>query len=171
MICLQMFGNRKEEGKFEALYQRHCQLMYHVAFCILHNHEDAEDAVQQAFMTIAKNFSKIYDINCPKTRSFIVTIVERKAIDIYREKKKRQEHSFEGFWVEPAVEQSSDDTLSEFMAQLPMDYRHVLQLRYYHEYPMRKVASLMNIKLSYAYKLEQRAKAKLEAMCKEVHLL
>ena len=86
MIYLQMLETTEQKVRFEDLYYTYKNLMFYVANQILRNEHDAEDAVQQAFFAIAKNFEKISEIKCPQTRSFIVTIVERKAIDIYRAK-------------------------------------------------------------------------------------
>jgi len=37
--------------------------------------------VHQAFLSILENLDKISNVECPKTQSYIVIIVERKAID------------------------------------------------------------------------------------------
>jgi RNA polymerase sigma-70 factor (ECF subfamily) len=55
--------------------------MFYVAMKILHNEHNAEDAVHQAFLSILENLDKISNVECPKTQSYIVIIVERKAID------------------------------------------------------------------------------------------
>ena len=60
--------------------------MYAVAYSILCNPQDAEDAVHHAFVKIIENISKISDLECPKTASYIVTIVEHTAINLYRKK-------------------------------------------------------------------------------------
>lgn len=84
MIYLQMIETPEEKSKFEQLYLEYRGLMFHVAYDILHNEHDAEDAVHQAFVKIAENIKKIDEPVCPKTHSYVVTIVENKAIDIYR---------------------------------------------------------------------------------------
>ncbi len=63
-----------DEGKsqFEELYLKYRQDIYSVAYSILHNVEDAEDAVQQAFFKIADNFEKIRNIPCQEIKAYIV---------------------------------------------------------------------------------------------------
>ena len=77
LVYLQMIETPLEKSKFEQLYHQYRALMFHVANGILHNDRDAEDAVHNAFVSIAENISKIEDPNCPKTKGYIVTIVER----------------------------------------------------------------------------------------------
>lgn len=79
-----MVEGPEEQSKFRALAARYERLMFHVARQILPNEQDAEDAVQEAFLAIAKNFSKISAVDSPKTKAFVVIVTESKAIDIAR---------------------------------------------------------------------------------------
>ena len=49
----------EEKSLVEALYIKYEQDMYNVAFSILHNNYDAEDAVQEAFLRVIENLDKI----------------------------------------------------------------------------------------------------------------
>ena len=84
LIYLQMLETPEEKSLFEQIYLEYCGLMFHVAYEILHNEQDAEDAVHQAFVKIAENIKKIDAPVCPKTHSYVVTIVEHQAIDILK---------------------------------------------------------------------------------------
>ena len=84
IVYLQLIDTAEDRSKFEQLYEQYKQLMFYTAFQILKRPQDAEDAVHHAFLSIAENISKISDPDCPKTRAYIVTIVERKAIDMLR---------------------------------------------------------------------------------------
>ena len=74
LIYLQMLGSPEEKSILEQIYLEYRGLMYHVAYEILHNEQDAEDAVHHAFVKIAENIKKITDPVCPKTHSYVVTI-------------------------------------------------------------------------------------------------
>lgn len=84
IVYLQMIEGEENKRQFAALYETYRGLMFYTANNILHNSQDAEDAVHQAFISLAENFSKIKTIECPQTRAFVVIIVERKAIDLLR---------------------------------------------------------------------------------------
>ena len=64
LIYLQMLETPEEKSLFEQIYLEYRGLMYHVAYEILHNEQDAEDAVHQAFIKIAENIKKIRNENC-----------------------------------------------------------------------------------------------------------
>ena len=84
LIYLMMIESPEDSSKFEMIYYQYRALMYHIAYKILNNEHDAEDAVHSAFVKVAENISKIENAVCPKTQSYVVTIVENKAIDLYR---------------------------------------------------------------------------------------
>ena len=59
IIYLQTIDNPADKAKFEQLYLHYQAFMYQVAFQILQNKQDAEDAVHNAFLSIAKNMEKV----------------------------------------------------------------------------------------------------------------
>ena len=80
-----------DRTRFEALYLAYRGLMYHVAYHILKNPQDAEDAVHQSFVKLAEHMVTIPDGPCPRTRNLVVTVAERKAIDLYRSRQRHPE--------------------------------------------------------------------------------
>ena len=170
LIYLQMIDTPEDRLKFETVYCLYRQMMYAIAFRVLGNPQDAEDAVHNAFVSIAKNITKISDLESPKTKSYIVTIVENHAIDLYRWKQRHSVLPFEEEVMGVSVEYTGDNELARCMAQLPARYRNILLLKHYHGYTTREIAAMMNLSLSNVSKLEQRAKGRLEALCKEAEL-
>lgn len=168
---MQIIETQAEQSKFEKLYLTYRQMMYALAFQILHNESDAEDAVHAAFIKLAENLEKISDPMCPKTKGYIVTIVENKAIDIYRSKQRHPQVPYCDETVGLHVEYRGENELARCMAQLPAKYRNVLLLKYSYGYDTKEVAKIMGISQANAYKLEQRAKVKLEKLCRERGIL
>lgn len=66
IVYLQMIEGEEGKRQFAALYETYRGLMFYTANNILHNAQDAEDAVHQAFISLAENFSKIKTIECPQ---------------------------------------------------------------------------------------------------------
>jgi len=59
MIYLQMIESEDDKVKFEEIYRKYKSLMFYAANKILHNEQDAEDAVHMAFIKIAENIKKM----------------------------------------------------------------------------------------------------------------
>lgn len=167
LIYLQMLETEEERSRFEQLYRRYARLMFHVAFQILQNQQDAEDAVHQAFLSILKNFEKISQVECPKTRSLLVIIVERKSIDLLRARSRRPEGELDEEAPGLAVPLPGDGGLADAMAKLPARYREVLLLRYDNGYSTKEIARLLDMTRPAAQKLLWRAKEALRKSLEE----
>ncbi|MGN0612991.1 MAG: RNA polymerase sigma factor [Porcipelethomonas sp.] len=59
-IYLALIDDDDNKNLFEELYYEYRNGMYNIAFGILHNVEDAEDAVHEAFLCIANKFEKYH---------------------------------------------------------------------------------------------------------------
>ena len=154
----------EDRSKFERIYLHYRGLMYHVAFRILNNEADAEDAVHSAFVKIAERIDQIEKPICPKTQSYVLTIVENKAIDIYRSNKRRGTVRY----IDEALCQMYETEplgLEECILRLPYRYREVIILKYAHGLTNGELAKQLGISESAAIKLDQRAKNKLRNLC------
>ena len=58
-IYLSMVETEEEKDLVTELYNTYKQILFNVSMSILHNTADAEDAVQETFVRIISNLSKI----------------------------------------------------------------------------------------------------------------
>lgn len=170
ILYLQTIESPADQSKFETLYLEYRDMMYGIAYKILRNIPDAEDAVHQAFLTIAENILKIDDPMCPKTRGYIVTIVESKAIDIYRRKKAHPTVQYSDETLGISMEYDGTNALAGCILKLPARQRHILILKYSHGYSLKEIARMLGMTYANALKQEQRAKAKLKSLCEEAEI-
>lgn len=171
MIYLQTIETGEDKTKFEQIYAEYRGLMFHVAYEVLHNEENAEDATHQAFVRIAENIRKIDMPVCPKTRSYVVTIVEHEAIDQYRRIKRRRTVPLTDELHGIEVAYDGENALAACILKLPARYREMILLRYHHGYSVREIAEILGLSLPAAIKLDQRAKKKLEDFCRKEGML
>ena len=95
IIYLAMIDSPEGRHKFEFIYNRYKNLMFYTASKILGDTRDSEDTVHDAFLKIIEIIDDITDVECPQTKSLVVTITENKAIDLYRKRRKRKITPFE----------------------------------------------------------------------------
>lgn len=171
IIYLAMIDSPEDQSKFEKVYNVYKGLMFHVANRILNNEQDAEDAVHNAFIKIAENIQKIGDAVCPKTQSYVVTIVENKAIDLYRANQRRKEVAYIDDISGIIVETQDAHGLEYCILRLPARYREVILLKYYHGFSCKEIAKQLGISEANAITLDQRAKRKLQQICEEEGVL
>lgn len=164
IMYLQMIETDEDKSKFEEIYTAYRGLMYHIAYQKLHNREDAEDVVHYAFVKIAENITNIEPV-CPKTKQLVVTIVCNRVIDLYRTQRRHDTLEFrDDLDNGTSYEMDADGYLGDCISKLPDKQRSVIWLKYYHGYTLRETARILDISLSNAQKLDQRAKKELEKL-------
>lgn len=151
-----------DQAKFEQLYQTYKGLLFYVANQILHNEQDAEDCVHQAFLAIIENLDKISEVRCPKTRAYVVIIVERKALDWLRKNRREWAADMEGTFYGVEIPLPGDGGLADAMASLPANYRELLLLRYDNGYSSREMAKMLGMTHDAVRKQLWRAKQMLQ---------
>ena len=171
LMYMMMIDTPEDRSKFEIIYRQYGALMFHVANKILNHKQDAEDAVHQAFIKIAENIEKISEPVCPKTQSYIVTIVESKAIDLYRANQRRHTVEYTDEATGLSVPEPQVSSLAGCILKLPPRYREVILLKYYQGMSCKEIASQLNISVANATKLDQRAKHKLLELCEKEGIL
>lgn len=167
MVYLMMIDSPEDQSKFEKLYLEYREAMYQVAYSILHNEYDAEDVVHQAFVKIAEIIEIVDGNICPRTKSFVLLITERKAIDMSRYAKRHPTVPLDEMEIGITIEYDGPNALTRCMAQLPANYRQVLMLKHAHGFSSSETAKILGLSESNVIKIDQRAKKKLLAMCLE----
>lgn len=162
MMYLAMIETPEDRDKFERIYLKYSKLMFHVANRILNNPHDAEDAVQQAFVSIIRNLNNFSEVDCHKTRSCVVLITERKAIDMirtsHRDKLLPLNEEINGM----EIPLPGDMGIADAMARLPGRYREVLLLKFDNGYSNKELAAMLGVSEAGVRQLISRARKALE---------
>lgn len=169
-IYLRLLDTEEERTRFRQLYDKYKNLMFFVAKGILKDDYLAEDAVQEAFIRIAKNFSKIGEISCPRTKNFSVIIVRNVSLMMLEKEKNNAHEEYNDELYSGNIGAAPDfdpdisvlkayeyETLLNAITQLPDIYRDTLYLRYFNDFNMREIASVLDISEEAAKKRSQRA--------------
>ena len=167
LIYLQMIETPEDKSKFEIIYTEYKDYMYRVAFAILNNPQDAEDAVHYAFVKIAENIKNVGEPVCLKTKGYVVTIVRNRAIDVYRQKQAHPHAEYKDAIKGMQVEYDGENRVTACIMKLSERQRNVIILKHYHGYDLKEIAKMLDISYRNALQIEQRAKAKLRALCEE----
>jgi len=162
-IYLSALDTAEDKSQFEDFYIKYRQKMYTVAYKILQNVEDSEDAVHEAFIAIADNFEKIKNFSCQELQSYIVIIVRNASINIYRKNKKDSEHLAEFDDNQPTInvnffENIDRDELIQAISKLPLIYKDVLFLHYINQYTTKEISKMLDISINTVWKRIERAK-------------
>ena len=81
LIYLQMIDTPEERSKFEQIYLEYKGLMFHVAYDILHNEQDAEECINDAYLAV---WNTIPPQNPNPFSAYVFRIVKNTALKKYR---------------------------------------------------------------------------------------
>ena len=170
-LYLALIDGPQEQEAFTRLYLKYRKLMHYAARNILRNDMLAEEAVQEAFIRIAKNFSKVGEVDSAVTKRFVVVITENAAKTIWKKEYKKNNISLDtdddqsnaiisGNMTDEIVER---DYFVDEILGLPKMQRDTLYLYALYGYSYKEVANLLGISEAAVRKNVQRGRKTLAA--------
>lgn len=140
-----MERNRTEQEEHIAyLLQRYGDLMYHMSYAIVGNSADAEDMVQDSFLTYMQEAPEFPDEASEK--QWLVKVVRNQSLMYVRKTKNRERILSENARVHVGTD--ADYGILDVLQTLPEKYRTVLVLFYVEEYSVEQIAGILGKSLS-----------------------
>ena len=115
------------------------------AYKRIHDMEDAEDAVQNAFLQVIHHFDEISEIPCKKLGFWIISIVKNEALMILRRKQKELPQEDWDTFSADVSDPTSYNELVHLFSQLPPTYRSALEMRLINGYSGKEIAQHLGI--------------------------
>lgn len=139
--CLE--GN---EGSYEQLYNRYATRALRIAYSLLGDRLEAEDAVQEAFVQAFKTMPRVRPDG--EFGPWLYRAVVWAARNRHRSVRRWRDAVLR--WAAPEVRPGSDEldtrrSVVDALRQLPRDQREVLVLRFYVGLPEADVAELLDV--------------------------
>lgn len=144
-----------EERALEELYDSYGSLAFTVACRILTDRQQAEDVVQDVFLSVWRNATR-YDPERSNFRSWFLTIVRNRCFDKLRGRAVRPQISHEAEIADKPGSQdvASDvvrsltaETVRHAMGHLPTEQRETLELAYYQGLSQSEISQKMAVPL------------------------
>jgi RNA polymerase sigma-70 factor (ECF subfamily) len=138
---------------FSVLYDRHAGVAFAVALRICRERPLAEDAVQEAFLSVWRARLR-YDSRRGSVRGWVLRIVHNRAIDLLRRTPRDHGESFyqaiEDRLQAQATESQTDlceqaQTLRSALDALPAEQSSVIELAYYGGYTQTEIAGIFGV--------------------------
>jgi len=144
-----------DERAFAELVTRYQTAVYNLAYRMLGDAGEAEDAAQEVFLRIYRRLAT-YDAD-HRFSTWVLSIASHYCIDLLRRKRP---------WLVPlenistwmrarsrgpeaaALVQEQQDTVRNLLAKLPEHYRLVLLLRYWHDLGYEEIAQVVDLPVS-----------------------
>lgn len=137
---------RSEQTALAELYDRYARPAYGLALRVLRDEALAEDAVQDAFLTLWRTAQRFVPEK-GKASTWILTLVHRRAVDVVRREQRRRTDSLEhapepgsGGADEEAWLRLQRERVQDALRQLPDQQREAIELAYYGGFTQSELA-------------------------------
>lgn len=154
----------------EYIFMKYRNGMYAVAFSILHDQYQAEDAVGDACEKFIPYLGKCREMEERKIKTLLTRFVKNAAIDIYRKNRREQGNISveEQEWLTDAYRPIESymkslqyrELIREIRKVLPAQYWEVVCMRYFEGMPVHEIALRLNLSEENVYSRLRRAKEK-----------
>jgi RNA polymerase sigma-70 factor, ECF subfamily len=148
------------EDELEVLVREHARLVYRIAFSVLRNPHDAEDAQQEVFMRVLRSRHRLRDVSDP--RAYLARAAWHVALDARRRRKETVTYNSQNDEGSPdavvaelyasgaSLEQIALDRqlmrlVEDSIAQLPADLRNAITLATVDELSSAEAAGVLGI--------------------------
>jgi RNA polymerase sigma factor (sigma-70 family) len=138
---------RGDDGALAALYDRFGRVAYGLALRVLRDRALAEDAVQEAFLTVWRNADRFMPERA-KASTWILTFAHRRAVDLVRREERRRTEPLPQTPVEdtaPATDEEAwlrlrRERVQQALRMLPDQQREALELAYFGGFTQSELA-------------------------------
>lgn len=177
MMYLSLVETAEEQSLFEQIYYTYRKRMFFVANGILNDKILAEDAVQEAFLGIAKQIALFRDMPDNQVKAYVLTAAKNAAINLSKQEQRFQQHqagmnhtaigAYQDHVLDEQIYQETDQILRSIISTLPDFQRDILMLRYSGDLNCSEIAVALGRKSSTVRKELSRARRALRERCKK----
>src|SRR5947209_3976366 len=133
---------------FEMIIRTQSRALFAIAYGILQNREEAEDAVQDALVKAWKSRWRVRDPE--KFPAWLCMIVRHRSRDVFRKRCPVTDKNLEGHALSCPTPPGSDTTVTDqqlhsALAALPEVHRSALMLRYFEEMDYASIEKLLDL--------------------------
>ncbi len=151
---LAVLNNEQERNELAELYAAYSNRFYAIAYSKVHNRQDSEEAVIEAFSRIAAKPENFFRIPAHKRVSYVDVIVRNIAVDMFKHKNNietvsiddQTQIAFSDISIEEMVigEMLKDD-LIDFIRKMPVAKKDAITLRIVYQHSTAEIAEILGI--------------------------
>lgn len=150
---LSLITNEEDKATITKIYDTYLSWMLKIAFHYLKNDADAEDAVNDVFLSIIGGNCTVPTNNENETKSYLFICIRNSALNLKKSNSKHKTVNFDEFFNLPTVYNLEEDVLKKdsyyellaFVNTMPSIYKDVLTLYISFEKTLKEISVLLNL--------------------------
>ena len=132
-----------QEMNYEKIAEQYTDIVYRAALNYCKNKNDAEDAVQNAFVKLLQTEVEFQDEEHMKR--WLIRVVINECKNLWNSFWRKKVLSIEELECEPHTFCAEEESLFEEVMKLPAKYSIVLHLYYYEGYSVKEIAEIIHL--------------------------
>jgi len=152
-----LIDDERDRITFKSLYDAYADDVFKRIYRLVNNRQDAEDIMQETWLSVAKNIKFYRAKDSDSIRSYILRIAKYQSITFYNEKQKRNALQCETE-LEEIIEGDDENLLFSICAKtdvavirecidsLDEIYSDVLNFYYLHDYSTKEISNILKLK-------------------------
>lgn len=142
---------------YNKIVDDYSDMIFRIAYQNLYNKQDAEDIMQEVFLSLLKTDKQFKDFN--HIKAWLIKVTVNKCIDFKKSFFRQKTVSLE---EEIIVYNHEEQNLMDELNKLPRDYRIIIYLYYYESYTIAEIAEILDKKQNTVNSKLQRGRKKLK---------
>ena len=169
MVYMALIDDEEDKKAFDKIYYENRILLYSIAMKILGNNALAEEAVSDAFLSIAKNFQTVNILNAHKKHKYLIITIRNAANMILRKEK----NDLDNLPLDETIVSDDDiasvdlQILKKCMHDLNQTDKEIIYLYYSLGMDHKQISDTLGISQAASRKRLQKAKQSLKKLLKE----
>ena len=153
--ALSVLENDKQRNELAAFYEQYKNRFFGIAYSKLHNPEEAEDAVQEAFLRVVDNPNKFLEMSNQERVRFVDGIIRHVSVDKFNKNNTNATVSIEDLddkimseTISPEekyITDASADELVQFALTLPESQRQALFMYIHQKLSYSEISKILSI--------------------------
>lgn len=155
LAALTVLENEEQRSELAAFYEQYKNRFFGIAYSKLHNSEEAEDAIQEAFLRVVDNPNNFFEMSNQERVHFVDGIVRHVSVDKFNKDKKSTTVSLEDVddnimsdTISPEekyITDASVDELVQFALTLPEKQRQALFMYVHQKLSYPEISKILGI--------------------------
>ncbi len=155
-----------DSTEYHRIVDRYLDDVYRTVLSCCKHKENAEDAVQNAFLKLLKMDDDAFT-DQEHVKRWLIRVALNECKNVWKSFWYKNKVSFDDLDTEPAYRDETHAEMLSILAKLPQNYQAVIHLYYYEEYSVREIAEILSISESNVQVRLKRARDRLKVLLKE----
>ena len=164
-----------DKEKLAELYRIYEAPLYRIAYAVLHNHAQAEDAVSEAFCRVIRHIRKIGEPDSPQTKQYMIRVIRSTSFTQYSRNQRHAAHTVPMTEDFPEIPDPEDelssriarrsllDTLTSLLGILNETDRCIVVWHGRDGIPFSRIAGSLNLSEAAVRKRYERARKRMKS--------